>query len=297
MPCITLHCDCSQPLVGHALELSTDHSGLDGFLAQRCNEYGSVSRLFYLGSDLVLLCGAAAADVFSDEKLVAPAEGPFAAGTLAASLFGVSLPLAVGATPTALEDLIYREALAAMVHRRASSFLSDATRRVSYGIDKQVHSPGSSGVAELGTELFPLMTHAIFTWTTGLRLNEAEASALGEHYLSLVTCSPYLSFLPSFMSCFSRAQKAIENDFLTQLRAHIDIARKSGRLPGKVRKSALQKILAAMPPETTTDVRLGTCFARPYSQRALTRDAVRRRSLCMLCTVSFCEASLNCQAY
>ena len=123
------------PVIGHALEIMRDADGMEGWLAHRCETYGTASRIFLMGSDIVLLCGnQMAREIFTNEDMVGDAD-EHRVGTLGGGGSWLPLPNMVSRKPwSSLRAAIDDIALAKVAKSSFKSKLRDGARRQMYNL-------------------------------------------------------------------------------------------------------------------------------------------------------------------
>ena len=196
------------PFFGHVFDLLHDEGGgRDSWLAARCREHGAVSRLYMLGDDCVLLCGAKMASVFASQDLV---DHGAAATAVARAQLWLASPHRVTATTTAEHAAAYSRAAADRLAQVTATARpqQDATAALLAVAESADESP-----VDIGRELLPY----VFTllWRT---LFGSDGIALQQTYLAVARdtmgCMPidigsaYPSVWPEawrWRNCFSTA--------------------------------------------------------------------------------------------
>eukprot|EP01043_Picozoa_sp_COSAG02_P064353 COSAG02_NODE_9382_length_2236_cov_1.707534_1_plen_516_part_00 len=196
------------PFFGHAFELLHDvGGGRDSWLAARCREHGAVSRLYMLGDDCVLLCGAKMASVFASQDLV---DHGAAATAVARAQLWLASPHRVSATTTAEHAAAYSRAAA---DRLAQVTATARPQQDAKAALLAVAESANESPVNIGRELLP----HVFTllWRT---LFASDGIALQQTYLDVARdtmgCIPidvgsaYPSVWPEawrWRNCFSTA--------------------------------------------------------------------------------------------
>jgi hypothetical protein len=217
------------PFVGHAFELLRDGGGRDSWLAARCREHGAVSRLYLMGDDCVLLCGAKMASVFASPDLV---DHGAADNAVPRAQLWLASPHRVSATAAGEQAATYSRAAADRLGQATATALQqDALAALLAVAEAANESP-----TEVGRELQPHVFKML--WRT-LFASDA-AIALQRTYLDVardtMSCMPIDigSVFPSawpeslrWHNCFSKADTEKRQHLLPVLLDEIRVHRQS----------------------------------------------------------------------
>jgi hypothetical protein len=230
------------PVVGHAIELSGDSEGAEGFLAGRCERYGTVSRLFLMGSDVVLLCGAGAsgAELFLDRESVTPmsraevrAQG---VGTLGGG--GAGLPfLHTADVERGAQRVISESVVNLTTKSNQLSKLQDACRRTFYYDEKEERRVLTNATDVTAHLMGPLVTHMMMLLGE-VRTTRYEAQDWAGWLLEMQSCHPLGAHLGipghNFVSCYAAARRFIGKYMEPRVREVVEAVRADLTVPATV---------------------------------------------------------------
>jgi hypothetical protein len=219
------------PFFGHTFELLRDEGGArDTWLAARCHEHSAVSRIFLMGEDVVLLCGAKAARIFASNELV---DHSAAATAHPRAQLWLASPHRVAATQQAQQAGVYSSAAASRFALAAATALPQQDTRAAL---LAVAQAARGAPTEVGRELQPHIFRAL--WRT---LFASDGIAIQETYLDVVRdtmhCLPfdvdfdvYPAAYPEawrWRSCFSQAAASKTQHLIPVLLDEIQLNRQS----------------------------------------------------------------------
>lgn len=216
------------PFVGHAFELLRDSGGRNSWLAARCREHGAVSRLYMMGDDCVLLCGAKMASVFASPDLV---DHDAADNAVPRAQLWLASPHRVSATAAAQRAAAYSRAAADRLEQITTTVLQQDALAALLAVASANESP-----TEVGRELQPHVFKML--WRT---LFASDGMALQQTYLDVardtMSCLPIdigSALFPSawpeslrWHNCFSKANTEKRQHLLPVLLDEIRVHRQS----------------------------------------------------------------------